>query len=85
MPPSMNVTVLLFAQARERSGVSRVALEVESGSRVTDAIAALERTHPALVPLRPHLAFAVDGVLVRGDAALHPGAELAVLPPVSGG
>jgi len=81
----MNVTVLLFAQAREKSGASQIELELGEGGRVSDAIAALERAHPGLAALRPHLAYAVDGVLVRGDAPLRPGAELALLPPVSGG
>jgi molybdopterin converting factor small subunit len=35
--------------------------------------------------LVPHLALAVDGELLRGDAPLRAGCELALLPPVSGG
>jgi len=52
---------------------------------VADAVAAIRRATPALDPLWPHLAVAVDGVLVSPDAALREGAELALLPPVSGG
>lgn len=81
----MTITVLFFAQAREHAGTARSTLELPAGSRVADALARLERAHPALGPLWPHLAVAVDRHLVRGDAALEDGAELALLPPVSGG
>ena len=81
----MTITVLFFAQAREHAGRARGTLELPEGSRVADALARLEREHPALAPLWPHLAVAVDRRLVRGDAALRDGAELALLPPVSGG
>jgi molybdopterin converting factor subunit 1 len=79
------VTVLFFAQAREHAGRARGTLELPEGSRVADALARLEREHPALAPLWPHLAVAVDRRLVRGDAVLADGVELALLPPVSGG
>jgi len=81
----MIINVLYFAQARECAGRSSAALELPDGSRVDDALSAIRRAHPALDPLWPHLAIAVDGVLVPGDAALREGAELALLPPVSGG
>jgi molybdopterin converting factor small subunit/GNAT superfamily N-acetyltransferase len=81
----MNVTVLFFAQARERAGRSSTMLDLPDGSRVSDAIAALGRAHPDLDPLWPHLAVAVNGVLVAPDATLTPDTELALLPPVSGG
>jgi molybdopterin synthase catalytic subunit len=81
----MIITVLLFAQARERAGRSRGTLDLPEGSRVSDALAALEREHPALAELRPHLAVAVDQQLANPASPLRDGAELALLPPVSGG
>lgn len=81
----MTITVLLFAQAREHAGRARVTLELPEGSRVSDALAVLERDHPSLASLRAHLAVAVDQRLVRADAPLAHGVELALLPPVSGG
>jgi molybdopterin converting factor subunit 1 len=81
----MLVNVLYFAQARERAGHPRASLELPDGSRLEDAIAAIRRANPALESLWPHLAIAVDGVLVPRDAVLREGAELALLPPVSGG
>lgn len=81
----MTITVLLFAQARESAGHGRATLELPEGSRVADALAMLERDHPALAALRPHLAIALDRRLVGLETPLTPGAELALLPPVSGG
>ena len=81
----MNVTVLFFAQARERAGRDRASLELPEGSRVADALEAIGRDHQGLAALRPHLAVAVDGQLAEPEAVLKPGAELALLPPVSGG
>lgn len=81
----MTITVLFFAQARERAGRARGTLDLPEGSRVADALAALERDHPELASLWPHLAVAVDRRLAGRDAALAHGAELALLPPVSGG
>lgn len=81
----MHITVLLFAQAREKARTDRFTLELPEGGKVADAIAAIKAQHPALDELWPHLAVATDGVLVGEDAALRDGAELALLPPVSGG
>src|SRR5262245_35579742 len=67
-PHDMTITVLLFAQARERVGAARRSLALPEGSRASDALAALEREHPALATLWPHLAVAVDRRLVRPDA-----------------
>lgn len=81
----MKVQVLFFAQARERAGCAAMALELPAGSRVRDALLAVVAARPALEPLRAHLAVALDGALARPDDAIADGAELALLPPVSGG
>lgn len=81
----MRFTVLFFAQARDRAGRPHALFEVPDGSRVSDAVAAIRADYPQLDDLWPHLAVAVDGVLAPEDAPLRDGAELALLPPVSGG
>ena len=81
----MTILVLFFAGARDRAGSASVSITLPDGSRVSDALAALEREHPGLAELRPHLAVAVDRRLSGPDALLANGAELALLPPVSGG
>lgn len=81
----MIVNVLYFAQARERAGCASESIEVAGGEGLAAAIAAIRAAHPELDPLWDHLAVAVDGVLAPEDAVLRPGAEIALLPPVSGG
>ena len=81
----MTITVLFFAQARDRAGCASATIELPETARVADALAALARAHPSLEALWPHLAVAVNGVLARPDMTLRAGAELALLPPVSGG
>lgn len=81
----MIVHVLYFAQAREKAGRSSEPLELSGGARLEAALAAIRGAHPDLVPLWSHLAIAVDGVLAPADAPLREGAEIALLPPVSGG
>ncbi|MGH7740446.1 MAG: MoaD/ThiS family protein [Candidatus Eiseniibacteriota bacterium] len=81
----MIVNVLYFAEARERVGRPLEPVEIEDGAHLEDVLALLERLHPELAPLWPHLAVAVDGVLAARAAVLREGAEIALLPPVSGG
>ncbi len=81
----MQLNVLFFAQARERAGAASATLTLPDGSCVRDALDALVREYEGLAPLRAHLAVAQNGVLVRAGDPLRDGAELALLPPVSGG
>ena len=81
----MKIHLLFFASARERAGHARATLELPDGSRVADALIEVERLHPGLAELIPHLAVAVNQKLARPDDTLPSGAELALLPPVSGG
>lgn len=81
----MTVTILLFAQARERAGTARLDLELPEGSRVSDALAIVQQRLPALGTLTSHLAVAVNGEVSPPATRIPAGAELALLPPVSGG
>lgn len=81
----MIVNVLFFAEARDRAGRSAEPLELVDGAHLEEVLALIQRRHPELAPLWAHLAIAVDGVLAPRGAALREGAEIALLPPVSGG
>jgi len=83
---AMTVNVRLFAILRERAGQDRIALELDAGATVDDALAALGRD-PGLAELldRMAVAMAVNRDYASGDTELHPGDELALIPPVSGG
>ncbi len=81
----MRVRLLAFATAAEAIGTRESELELPAGSRVGDLWELLERRHPDLAGLAGRLAMAVDGRLAGRDTPLADGAEVALLPPVSGG
>lgn len=81
----MNIRLLAFASAGDALGASELDLEMPEGSRVADLRARLDREHPKMAPLWPRLAVAVDGRVVPPETPLTDGAEVALLPPVSGG
>src|SRR5262245_23116207 len=81
----MKIRLLAFASAGDALGVTEMDLELAEGSRVSDLRACLDRDHRKIVPLWPRLAVAVDGRIVSPEETLRDGAEVALLPPVSGG
>ncbi|HUO85836.1 MAG TPA: molybdenum cofactor biosynthesis protein MoaE [Thermoanaerobaculia bacterium] len=81
----MRVRVVAFATAAEALGSGERDVELPEGGSLADLRELLERDHPALIALWPRLALAVDGRLAAGDVPLAAGAEVALLPPVSGG
>ncbi len=81
----MRIRLLAFASAGDALGTTETELELPDGSRVADLRVQLERAHPALGPLWPRLAVAVDGQIASPDEPLAEGVEVALLPPVSGG
>jgi molybdopterin synthase catalytic subunit len=76
----MHVRVRLFAGLRERAGANEIRLELPDGASVGDA---LERVG-ALTDGVP-VVMAVNQEYADASSALHPGDELALIPPVSGG
>lgn len=81
----MNVTVLAFGAAAEAAGMREWTVRLPDGARVADLIRELARQHPALEPLLPSIAVAVDLEYADMSVGLHDGAEVALIPPVSGG
>ena len=81
----MKIRLLAFASAGDALGATETEMELPEGSRVADLRARLDREHPALTPLWPRLAVAVDGRISSPDEPLQDGIEVALLPPVSGG
>jgi molybdopterin synthase catalytic subunit len=76
----MRVSVLLFAGLRERAGRDAVELELRDDARVRDALAAVDDLAGGLP-----LVLAVNREYAEPGDELHPGDELALIPPVSGG
>jgi molybdopterin synthase catalytic subunit len=77
---TMTLEVKLFAMLRERAGSDTVAVELEPGATVEDLLGELSGLIGAM-PVRA----AVNREYSLGDHELHPGDEVALIPPVSGG
>ncbi|NDC63293.1 MAG: MoaD/ThiS family protein [Planctomycetia bacterium] len=74
----------LFAGVAEAAG--RRFLDIDwNGGSVGQLRTAAAAAAPAIVPLLARSAVAVDGVLVGDDRQVPGGAQVAVIPPVSGG
>ena len=82
---SMRLRILAFASASDALGAAESFLDLPPGARLGDLRRALLARHAGLAALLPRLAIAVDGEIVAADRELTPGAEIALLPPVSGG
>ncbi len=81
----MEVTVRLFAVLREYAGAGELTLALDDGATVADAVAVLRRGPLAGLPEAAPFVTAVEREYVEPGHPLHPGDELALVPPVSGG
>jgi molybdopterin converting factor subunit 1 len=81
----MKVHVRLFARAKDLVGAEDVNLALPDESRVSDLRRRLAEAHPALTGLLERSAIAVDNEFADDELVLSAGAEIALLPPVSGG
>ncbi len=82
----MPFSVLYFAAARERAGVSSEQVEaLPPPGTVRALLELLGERHPALQPLFPHLRVAVNQSFVELEDVVPEGAEVALIPPVAGG
>lgn len=81
----MTVTIRLFALARDLAGATTIPLELPDGATVAQARAALNARIPALAALAARSFLAVNDDYAPDDAIISPNAELALIPPVSGG
>lgn len=80
------IHVLYFAVAREKAGTSRETLRLEAAApTVKDLLAEIAFRHPMLSPLLPRLRVAVNQEICGEEAPVPEGAEVALIPPVSGG
>ena len=80
----MPVVVLYFAGARDAAGTARETLPATPAT-VGALRRALAEAHPALAPILARSRIAVDQDFASDDAPLRDGAEIAIVPPVSGG
>ena len=78
----MSVTVLYFASLRDAAGVASESVPLPRS--LSALYEALRARHQFTLP-REQLRVAVDGEFSNWDAAVRNGAEIAFIPPVSGG
>ncbi len=77
--------ILMFAVARDLSGTDVLVIENESPTAASTILRRIGELVPAIAPLLPACRLAVDQAFVAGDALIDAGAEVALIPPVSGG
>lgn len=81
----MIVKILLFAAAKEIAGAPQLEVSVEEPCTVGRLKSALVSDCPELVTLVARSAFSVDQVYANDETVIGPVAEVAMIPPVSGG
>ena len=81
----MRVSVKMFAIARDLAKQSEVELDLSDTATVADLRKALVERVPALAGLQKHLMFAINADYAGDGVTIPPHAEIACIPPVSGG
>jgi molybdopterin synthase sulfur carrier subunit len=81
----MKARVQMFAVARQLSGREAVELNLPDAATLADLRAALAVEVPPLKHLMPHLMFAINTEYASDEAIIPGGADIACIPPVSGG
>jgi molybdopterin converting factor subunit 1 len=81
----MTTKVHLFARARDLAGTDTLAVPITIGATVGDLRAAIVQKCPALREILPRCAVAVNEDFADDDLNLPMHAQVAVIPPVSGG
>ncbi len=80
----MTVQVRLFASMAQQARTGLLTLDLPAASTVGDVKAELQRRQPKM-PWPAGTMLAVNQEYAGAETALHPGDEVAVIPPVSGG
>ncbi len=81
----MKIRLLAFAGVREILGGTEQEIELDDDARLADLRRVLEASYPQLASYWERLAVAIDGKMSGDSERLYEGAEVALLPPVSGG
>ena len=81
----MTTIIRLFAAARDRAGAPSITLDLPPSATVADLRRALAEQLPVLTSLLPSCRIAVNHDFADDGDAIPAGAEVAVIPPVSGG
>ncbi|HZZ78475.1 MAG TPA: molybdopterin converting factor subunit 1 [Gemmataceae bacterium] len=77
--------ILLFARARDLVGTDRIELTTPASATIGELRSRLAAQYPQLASLLAKSAFAVNDAYADDATPIPLGAEVALLPPVSGG
>lgn len=81
----MIVKVNLFAAAKDMVGSENVEVELDDAATLRELKQMLAERHPDMMDIIDKSAFAVDQEYANDSRALYHGAEVGLIPPVSGG
>ncbi len=81
----MNLSVKLFARAKDVAGSDVVQVELPDGSTVATLRESLVSQYPGLEPMAASLLIAVGNDYADDSVVLDGSTEVACFPPVSGG
>ena len=81
----MLLTIKLFAIARHRIGRDQIEVTLPDAATAADLRCSLAEEFPALADVLPHIRIAVNSSYAADSTPIPSGAEVALIPPVSGG
>lgn len=81
----MKIRVKLFAAAQETIGQEEITAELDDPANIAQLRLRLSQDFPELAPLITKSMFAIDNQYAQEDSSLSENAEVACIPPVSGG
>src|SRR5947209_2957795 len=81
----MQISLRFFASIREAMGRREMGFEIDEGATVEQLKDRLGCDYPVLQPMMQTVVCAIDDEYVSSDEKLRAGAEVALIPPVSGG
>jgi molybdopterin converting factor subunit 1 len=81
----MILPIKLFAIARQRLGRDQVEVSLSVSATAADLRRALAEQFPALADVLPHIRIAINSSYASDATVIPAGAEVALIPPVSGG
>ncbi len=81
----MKVSLRLYAGLRDAVGARDIVMELPEGARISDLKARMAEQYPFVRAMLPAVVFAVDDEYIPAEERLYDGAQVAAIPPVSGG
>jgi len=81
----MRLKILYFASARDIAGKKEEFVSIDDAKTVRELAKKLQAMHQGLKALEKTTRYTINFEIVGGDAILHEGDEVGVLPAVTGG